>query len=144
MVRLDTAVLRRGLTIGSQYLLTVPGRNTGEPRSTPVSIAVVDGERYIVAAFADASWVANVRAAGRGMLMRGHKTEEILLSEVPVEERGPILRAFLQQVRGGTRFFGPQTPDQIVAGAERYPVFHVFGDETDRASRQADERLTGG
>ena len=110
MVRLNTAVLRRGLTIGSQYLLTVPGRNTGEPRSTPVSIAVVDGERYIVAAFADAGWVANVRAAGRGMLMRGHKTEEIVLSEVPVEERGPILRAFLQQVRGGTRFLRSSDP----------------------------------
>jgi deazaflavin-dependent oxidoreductase (nitroreductase family) len=138
LVRLNTAVLRRGLTIGSQHLLTVPGRKTGEPRSTPVSIAVVDGERYIVAAFADAGWVANVRAAGHGTLGRGRETEEIRLSEVRREARGPILRAFLRQVRGGTRFFGTQTPDEIVAGAERYPVFHVSVREDDRATRQAE------
>jgi hypothetical protein len=49
------------------------------------------------------------------------------LTEVPIAERGPILRAFLEQVPGGVRFFGPQTPDQIVGGAERYPVFRVSG-----------------
>ncbi|HEX5013700.1 MAG TPA: hypothetical protein VFV72_06010 [Candidatus Limnocylindrales bacterium] len=47
------------------------------------------------------------------------------LSEVPVGEREPILRAFLEQVRGGVRFFGRQTPDEIVAGAARYPVFRI-------------------
>jgi deazaflavin-dependent oxidoreductase (nitroreductase family) len=125
MVRLNVAALRRGLTVGSQALLTVAGRRTGTPRSTPVSIAEVDGARYIVAAFADAAWVANVRAAGSGALRRGRSTEAVTLIEVPVQDRGRILRAFLQQVRGGRRFFGSQSPDEIVAGAERYPVFRV-------------------
>jgi deazaflavin-dependent oxidoreductase (nitroreductase family) len=125
MVRLNRAMLRRGLRMGSQYLLTAPGRKTGEPRSTPISVATVDGERYIVAAFADAAWVGNVRAAGSGELTRGGNTERVTLTELPVGDRGPILRAFLGQVRGGLRFFGPQTPDEIVAGADRYPVFRV-------------------
>jgi len=47
------------------------------------------------------------------------------LVELPTEERGPILRAFLGQVRGGRRFFGGQSADQIVASAERYPVFRI-------------------
>jgi deazaflavin-dependent oxidoreductase (nitroreductase family) len=136
LVRLNTAVLRRGFTIGSQHLLTVAGRRTGEPRRTPVSIAVVDGQRYIVAAFADAGWVANVRAAGRGTLRRGRNTEEIRLSEVPVEARGAILRAFIRQVPGGRRFFGPQSPDQIVAAAERYPIFRVYDREMDSAGER--------
>jgi deazaflavin-dependent oxidoreductase (nitroreductase family) len=125
MVRMNKAVLRRGLRIGSQYLLTVPGRRSGKPRSTPISVAIVDGERFIVAAFSDAAWVGNVRAAGSGTLTRGGTAERVELTEVPVDERGPILRAFLEQVRGGVRFFGRQTPDEIVAGAERYPMFRV-------------------
>jgi deazaflavin-dependent oxidoreductase (nitroreductase family) len=125
LVRFNSAVLRRGLRLGSQHLLTVPGRRTGFARSTPISIATLDGERYVVAAFADADWVANVRAAGAGTLARGGRTERITLTELPVDERAPVLRAFLGQVRGGVRFFGPRTPDEIVAAADRYPVFRV-------------------
>jgi len=125
MVRLNAAFLRRGLKLGSQHLLTVPGRRTGLPRSTPVSIATVAGSRYIVAAFADADWVANVRAAGAGTLERGGRSEDVTLMEIPGAERPPVLRAFLQQVRGGVRFFGQQTADEIVAAADRYPVFRI-------------------
>ena len=71
MVNLNRAFLRRGLKVGSQYLLTVPGRTSGEPRSTPISVVNLDGERYIVSAFAEADWVRNVRAAGAGSLTRG-------------------------------------------------------------------------
>jgi deazaflavin-dependent oxidoreductase (nitroreductase family) len=125
LVILNAAVLRSGLRVGTQSLLTVTGRKSGHPRSTPISVATVDGQRYIVAAFPDAAWVANVRAAGVGTLTRGRTTERVTLSEVPVAERGPILRAFLDQVRGGARYFGPRTPDQIVADADRYPVFRI-------------------
>ncbi len=57
MVRLNVAFLRRGLKMGSEQLLSVAGRKSGQIRSTPVSIATVEGERYIVAAFAEADWV---------------------------------------------------------------------------------------
>jgi len=125
MVRLNSALLRRGLRIGSQSLLTVRGRRSGEPRSTPISIATVDGERYIVAAFGDAAWVGNVRSAGAGTLTRGGRSEAVSLVEVPAGDRGPIIRAFLEQVPGGVRFFGRRTPDEIAADAARYPVFRV-------------------
>jgi deazaflavin-dependent oxidoreductase (nitroreductase family) len=127
LIRLNAGLLRRGLKLGSQSLLTVRGRRSGEPRSTPVSIASVDGERYIVAAFADAAWVGNVRAAGAGTLRRGSVIEPISLTELPVAERGPVLRAFLDQVPGGRRFFASAQPDEVVANAERYPVFRVSG-----------------
>ena len=51
----------------------------------------------------------------------------VRLEELPAEARGPVLRAFLEQVRGGGRYFGSQTPDQVAAAAERYPVFRVLG-----------------
>ena len=127
VVRLNVAMLRRGLLIGSQHLLTVPGRRTGLPRRTPVSIATLDGTRYIVAAFSEAAWVENVRAAGSGTLTRGRGTETVRIVELPVQARGPVLRAFLEQVRGGVRFFESADPDAVVAQANRYPVFRVDG-----------------
>jgi deazaflavin-dependent oxidoreductase (nitroreductase family) len=125
MVRLNMAALRAGLSVGSQYLLTVPGRKTGEPRQTPISLATVDGKRFIVAAFADANWVANVRGARAGTLSRGKHDEPVALIELDVAERPPILRAFLGQVRGGRRFFGSDDPDEVAARAASYPVFRV-------------------
>ena len=125
MVRLNVAVLRRGLKIGTQHLLSVRGRRSGIERVTPVSLVTVDGSRYIVAAFADADWVRNVRAAGSGSLARGRDRETVRLVELPEPERGPILRAFLAQVRGGTRFFDSADPETVVASAARYPVFRI-------------------
>jgi deazaflavin-dependent oxidoreductase (nitroreductase family) len=126
MVRMNVAVLRRGLKIGSQYLLTVPGRKSGAPRSTPISMVTLGDERYIVSAFSGADWVKNVRAAGTGSLRRGRRAEAVRLVEVPDTERDPVLRAFLQQVPGGVRFFESSEPDAVVAAASRYPVFHVI------------------
>lgn len=125
MVRLNVAMLRRGLRIGSQHLLSVRGRKSGAIRSTPVSIATVGTKRYIVAAFADAAWVGNVRAAGQGTLRRGRDEERVRLVEMPVEERGPVLRAFLEQVPGGVRFFGSSDPSVVSSAAHRYPVFRL-------------------
>lgn len=127
MIRLNVALLRRGVAVGSQHLLSIRGRRSGELRSTPVSIATLDGARYIVAAFPEAAWVKNARAAGEGVLSRGRRAEEVRLVEIPVAERGPVLGAFLAQVRGGVRFFGHQSPQAIVDAADRYPVFRVDG-----------------
>lgn len=125
MVRMNVAVLRRGLRVGSQYLLTAPGRKTGAARSTPISVVTLGGERYIVSAFSDADWVKNVRAATVGSLTRGKHTEAVTFVELPEQERDPVLRAFLKQVPGGVRFFESSEPDAIVASASRYPVFRV-------------------
>jgi deazaflavin-dependent oxidoreductase (nitroreductase family) len=125
MVRLNVVFLRRGVKVGSQHLLSVPGRKSGIVRATPVSLVTVDATRYLVAAFAGADWVQNVRAAGGGSLSRGRDQEAVGHVELPEPERGPILRAFLAQVRGGVRFFDSADPDTVVASAGRYPVFRV-------------------
>jgi deazaflavin-dependent oxidoreductase (nitroreductase family) len=125
MVRLNVAFLRRGLAVGSQHLLSVRGRKSGIVRATPVSLVTLDGNRYLVAAFAEADWVKNVRAAGAGALSRGRDQETVGLVELPESERDAVLRAFLSQVRGGRRFFDSADPEAIVASAGRYPVFRV-------------------
>jgi len=42
---------------GSIALLTVPGRRTGQPRSTPVNLHVEDGRRYLVCPYGHVNWV---------------------------------------------------------------------------------------
>lgn len=126
VVRLNVALLRLGLKVGSQHLLSIRGRRTAKLRSTPVSIVTVDGKRYVVAALSEVDWVKNARAATVGILARGRHREDVRLVELPVHERGPILREFLLQVPGGVRFFGLSSdPDVIVTLAARYPVFRI-------------------
>jgi hypothetical protein len=55
----------------------------------------------------------------------GRATASVRLTEVPIADRAPILRAFLEQVRGGRRFFGTSNPDAVAAAAAEYPVFRL-------------------
>ena len=68
----------------------------------------------------------NVRAIEAGVLARGWHDENVRLIELPTGERGPILREFLRQVRGGVRFFDSPDPEAVVSSADRYPVFRVI------------------
>src|ERR1035437_2185572 len=58
--RVNMWLLRRGLRIGTQHVLSVPGRKSGLMRSTPVSLVTLDGVRYIVSG-EGLAWVANAR-----------------------------------------------------------------------------------
>src|SRR5262245_12553431 len=89
--RVNTWLLRRGLRIGTQHVLTVPGRRTGIPRSVPVSVVTIDASRYIVSGDGLA-WVANARAASWADLERAHQRERVRLTELPAADRGPVLR----------------------------------------------------
>jgi hypothetical protein len=54
--RINVALLGRGIGPASQRLLSVPGRNTGMRRTTPVAVVALDGERYIVAGYETSDW----------------------------------------------------------------------------------------
>src|SRR5215510_13405040 len=83
--RMVMALNRIGLAVGTQHILSIPGRKTGKLRSTPVSLLTVDGRRYIGTGL-ETNWVKNARAAGWGLLSRGRKRERVALVEVPVAE----------------------------------------------------------
>jgi hypothetical protein len=59
---------RLGVGFGGKgpVVLTVRGRKTGKPRSTPVTPMTIDGKRYVVAGLPRSDWAANARAARRG------------------------------------------------------------------------------
>ena len=60
------SLLRAGIPLGPMILLTVRGRTTGEPRTTPVDLLERGDRRWLVATHggANSNWVRNLRAAG--------------------------------------------------------------------------------
>ena len=68
-------LLRLGLAPRTTMLLTVPGRRSGTPRSTPVTLVEEDGQRWLVAPYGPVGWVRNARAAGQVELSRGGRSD---------------------------------------------------------------------
>jgi deazaflavin-dependent oxidoreductase (nitroreductase family) len=122
---------RLGLPIGTMRLLTMRGRKTGQPRTTPVSPLTVDGRRYIIGGFARGDWVANARANGDAVLAHGRRKEPIRLTELPAPERGPIMRAFPSEVPHGVFMFlklgiaDAATPEAFERSAANVAVFRI-------------------
>jgi deazaflavin-dependent oxidoreductase (nitroreductase family) len=98
--RLTMAMSRLGVNLSDDktVVLTVPGRKTGAPRSTPVDPMTVDGKRYVVGGFPNADWVQNVRAAGEATLRRGRRQERVKMVELPADQAGPLLRIWPTEV----------------------------------------------
>jgi len=80
-------------------VLTVPGRKSGKPRSTPVTPMTVDDKVYVVGGLPRSDSTANARAAGEGTLHRGRHTERVRLVEMSVEDARPMLRKFPSRCR---------------------------------------------
>ena len=117
--------------MGPVHMLSVPGRITGELRSTPVSPVQLDERRWLVAGWANADWVKNLRASGWAILMKGQHVERITVTEVPTHERSPILRAFAAE-RGGMGAFGlsgDAPVEEFAAIADRQPIFEIVAAE---------------
>lgn len=126
------ALQRLGLAVGPVEVLVVPGRTSGQPRTTPVTPIEVDGRGYVVAALPQADWARNVRAAGRGELRRGRRVRPVTLTEVhDVGVRRAVMRAFPAAAPGGVPFFvrlglvERGDPDQFAAAADRVAVFEI-------------------
>ena len=118
-----------GLPPRIQQTLEVERRRTGGVLSLPVVIAEVGGQRYLVSMLGEkAAWVANVRAAGGRAVLRSRRREDVQLEEVPIEDRAPILRAYVKRAPGARPHFdpGPGDPvDAFAAVAGAYPVFRI-------------------
>jgi deazaflavin-dependent oxidoreductase (nitroreductase family) len=96
------------------------GRRSGRLRRVPVTWIELDTERYFVSMMGEQSdWVHNVRAAGGEVLLRRGKARQAKLEELPVSERGAILKAWL----GRTGAFS--TPRKYVR-LERFAPIEEF------------------
>jgi deazaflavin-dependent oxidoreductase (nitroreductase family) len=128
------------LGVGSKLglaTLEVTGRTSGRTISLPVAIAVFDGQRYMVSMLGEnVQWVKNVRVAGGSAVIHSGQREHVHLEEVPVDQRAPILKAYLHRAPGGRSHIpvnmdAPLADFEKIAGA--YPVFRLVSDQADRA-----------
>ena len=92
-------------------------------------MTVMNGERYLVSMLGEeTNWVRNVRAAsGKARLIHGI-TEQVLLKEVDIRQRAPILKAYLQ-LAPGARPHIPVSKEAPIPEfekiASKYPIFRV-------------------
>jgi deazaflavin-dependent oxidoreductase (nitroreductase family) len=104
MNKLMIAVQRLGIPTGPAMVLTVPGRKSGLPRSTPMTPFEFRSGLYVVAGYPGAEWAANARAAGTGTLARGRRARRVKIVELSPEQARPVLRAFPTEVPVGVAF----------------------------------------
>lgn len=118
-----------GLTPPILLTLRVKGRRSGWLRDTVLVVARHEGQRYLVSMLGDGSeWVRNVRAAGGTAFVKRGRSRSVRLVEIPVEQRGPILKAYCQVATSGRQHFpvSHNAPlSEFEAVAERYPVFRI-------------------
>lgn len=122
------ALLRVGIAPRGTYLLTVRGRRTGTPHSTPVTLVEREDGRWLVAPYGAVSWVRNARAAGRVRLSRGHRSEELQVDEIGGDEAAGVLQTYVRNVRVVRPYFDATPSDALAAFAaeiSRHPVFRL-------------------
>jgi hypothetical protein len=120
-----------GIGILPSFLSTLEttGSRSGRLHAIPVVIADYNGGQYIVSMLGPRSpWVRNIQAAeGRAFLRRGRR-RTVHLAEVPVEERAPIIKAYIGRAIGARPHI-PLRPDAPLEEFERiaadYPVFRI-------------------
>ena len=95
------SLLTAGVPMGFNGLITIRGRKSGLPRTTPVAIIPVSGKRYVWAPWGEVHWVRNLRAAGRATITVRGRTEEVRATELDATQRveffrdvlGPLVRS---------------------------------------------------
>jgi deazaflavin-dependent oxidoreductase (nitroreductase family) len=127
-------MLRGGVPLGPNALLTVRGRSSGLDRTTPVAVVAIGGRRWVIATFGDVNWARNLRAAGLATLTVNRQSETIAARELPQAEAGaffrdiltpyvsgvPLGRWMLGSMLGAREIF--TDPD---GAAQRHPVFEL-------------------
>jgi deazaflavin-dependent oxidoreductase (nitroreductase family) len=127
--KLVIVMQKLGIPAGPSMVLTVPGRKSGQPRSTPMTPFDHDGGLYTVAGYPGADWAANARAAALGTLTRGRRSRRVRIVELSAVDSKPVLRAFAVKVPVGVGFAKRSglvtdgTPDEFEALAGRLAVF---------------------
>ena len=94
-------LLRLGKVLGPNALLTVRGRKSGEPRTTPVALVEVGGRRWVIGTFGEVNWVRNLRAAGEASITIGRRRESVHAVELSREDAARFFSATVRSYLGG-------------------------------------------
>ncbi len=144
--RLWATVFAVGVCPKRWVTLEVVGRRSGRIGRFPVGMADWEGDWYLVPMLGEeCNWVRNVRAAGGQAVLRRRGAVACHLVELPVGERAPVIKRYLEKVPGAR----PHVPvDRLApladfqAISDRYPVFRVDEDSAASSGSPADRAVT--
>lgn len=88
-------LLGAGIPLGPNVLLTIRGRTSGLPRTVPVALVELDGQRWVVGTYGDVQWTRNLRAAGEAELRVGDQEEHVAARELSNQEATEFIRGTL-------------------------------------------------
>jgi hypothetical protein len=97
--------------------MTVIKRASKLPQTIPMTPVDVDGVKYLVSVRGATEWVKNVRANPHVKLTKSGTTDYVA-TEVPVEARKPILKAYKAKASRATARLFRQLPEDA-----DHPVF---------------------
>lgn len=135
--RLVTPLIRLGLPMGPRRapmaLLTVAGRRSGLPRTSPVALSPTSSGWWLVAVYGVSDWSRNLESAGRASLEMRRSIIEVDARRLPPAEAAPIIRNLIGQApamiqRMTARYFSarPESPiEDWEREADHHPVFHL-------------------
>lgn len=126
-------LLAAGVWMGPNGLLTVAGRRTGLPRTTPVTLLHAAGKYWVMGVYGEVDWVRNLRAAGRATALVRGRRQAVTARELTHSEAVAFFRdTFAPLVRryGGLGAWIVRHVDKIdihdpVAAARGRPVFEL-------------------
>jgi deazaflavin-dependent oxidoreductase (nitroreductase family) len=128
------ALLRVGIGPRHTYLLTVRGRLTGRPYSTPVTLVEDAAQRWLVlvAPYGEVAWVRNAPASREVTLSRGRRLEHVVLLDVEPVEAASVLKRYVIQVPITRPFFDvtrESSLDAFMGEVPRHPVFQLVPED---------------
>lgn len=111
-VRVLSAVLKSlmvaGIPLGPNRLVTIRGRASGLPRTTPLAVIRLSGRRWVWSPWGESQWVRNLRAAGRATIDERGRLDDVTAIELnPTERVGffrDVLAPLARSIPGGFTF----------------------------------------
>jgi deazaflavin-dependent oxidoreductase (nitroreductase family) len=130
--RIATALMRVGVPMGPNGLITVRGRTSGLPRTTPLAVIEHDGRRWIWSPWGEVQWVRNLRAAGSATVSVHRSQEEVTATELDATQRLGFFQDVLAPVARSTpfgvrfiRLLDGVDLNHPIEAAEGHPVFEL-------------------
>jgi deazaflavin-dependent oxidoreductase (nitroreductase family) len=125
-------LLAAGVPMGPNALVTVRGRTSGRPRTTPLTIIEASGRRWLISPYGEVNWVRNLRAAGRATITVRRRNDEVATVELgpkeAVEFFRDVLGPLVRPMRLGSwivRNIDKVDLDNPVEAAAGRPVFEL-------------------
>jgi deazaflavin-dependent oxidoreductase (nitroreductase family) len=128
-------LLSIGMPAGPNTLLTVRGRKSGVPRQAAVALVEVGGRTWVMGAYGNVQWVANLRHAREGTIrVKGGAQRHVQARPLSTEEAAAFFREVLAPYAGRLPWYGRLTAKIIVGemlkdpdrAARDHPVFELL------------------